>query len=62
MVRYSFFFSFHLAIVIHRLQGRKLHYSNDASRKNTKASKINSLSEFLHSKLDKSTIGIKGVT
>jgi len=56
------FFSFHLAIVIHRLQGRKLYFSNDASRKNTKAWSINSLSEFLHSNFNKNTTGIKGVT
>jgi len=56
------FFLFHRAILIYRLQGRKLHFSNDASRQNTNASNINGLSEFHHSEFDKNTIGIKGVT
>jgi hypothetical protein len=60
MVIYTFF-SLHLVIVIHPLQGRKLYFSNDASRKITNAWNINSPSEFLQSKFDKNTTGIRGV-
>jgi hypothetical protein len=48
-------------IVIHLLQRRELHFSNEALCKNTNVCNFNSLSEFLHAKFDKNTIGIVGI-